>query len=121
MVAYPFSARPRGHSVLIDSMHRVKAMCAIDALGVAAMLQLPVEVSSHDPLNGTEISVRVDPGEGAWREPVTAVVLAASACCDGPSFQGCCDVLNFFETEGSANDYLGRHPGIDGLAISTSG
>ena len=29
-VAYPFSARPRGHSVLIDSTHRVEAMCAID-------------------------------------------------------------------------------------------
>ena len=117
LVAYPFSARPRGHSVLIDSTHRVEAMCAIDALGVAAMLQLPIEVNSHDPLSGAEIWVRVDPSEGAWWEPSTAVVLAGSACCEGPSFRGCCDVLNFFETEASANRYLRRHPELSGFPI----
>src|SRR5579884_1040209 len=94
LVAYPFSARPRGHSVLIDNSHRVEAMCAIDALGMASMLQLPIEVSSRDPLSGAEVWVRLDPGEGSWWEPSTAVVLAGSACCEGPSFRGCCDVLN---------------------------
>lgn len=62
--------------------------------------------------------MRVDPGEGAWWEPVTAVVLAGSACCDGPSFRGCCDVLNFFETEDSANRYLRGHPELNGFPIS---
>jgi hypothetical protein len=118
VVAYPFSARPRGHSVLIDSAYRVEAMCAIDALGIAAMLQLPIEVSSHDPLSGAEIWVRLDPGEGAWWEPASAVVLAGSACCDGPSFRGCCDVLNFFQTEDSAKSYLDRHPELGGFPIS---
>jgi hypothetical protein len=118
LVAYPFSARPHGHSVLIDSAHRVEAMCAIDALGIAAMLQLPIEVSSHDPLNGAEIWVRLDPDEGAWWEPTSAVVLAGSARCDGPSFRGCCDVLNFFETEDSANRYLDSHPELAGFPIS---
>ena len=118
LVAYPFSARPRGHSVLIDSTRRVEAMCAIDALGIAAMLQLPTEISSHDPLSGAEIWVRVDPGEGAWWEPTTAVVLAGSACGDGPSFRGCCDVLNFFQTEESANRYLAKHSELDGFPIS---
>jgi hypothetical protein len=118
LVAYPFSARPRGHSVLINSTHRVEAMCAIDALGIAAMLQQPIEVTSHDPLTGAEIWVRLDPGEGAWWEPTTAVVLAGSACCDGPSFRGCCDVLNFFQTEDSANNYLAAHPELSGFPIS---
>jgi hypothetical protein len=118
VVAYPFSARPRGHSVLIDNAHRVEAMCAIDALGIAAMLQLPIEVGSHDPLSGAEIRVRLDPGEGAWWEPTSAVVLAGSASCDGPSFRGCCDVLNFFQTEDSANRYLDKHPELDGFPIS---
>jgi hypothetical protein len=118
LVAYPFSARPRGHSVLIDNTYRVEAMCAIDALGIAPMLQLPVEVSSHDPLSGAEIWVRIDPDEGAWREPTTAVVLAGSACGDGPSFRGCCDVLNFFQTENSANSYLAKHPELTGFPIS---
>lgn len=118
LVAYPFSARPRGHSVLINSTHRVEAMCAIDALGIAPMLQQPVEVTSRDPLSGTEIWVRLDPGEGAWWEPPTAVVLAGSASCDGPGFRGCCDVLNFFETEASANSYLAAHPELTGFPIT---
>src|SRR5262249_21133202 len=78
LVAYPFSARPRGHSVLINSTHRVEAMCAIDALGIAPMLQQPIEISSHDPLSGTEIWVRLDPSERAWWGPTTAVLLAGS-------------------------------------------
>jgi len=118
LVAYPFSARPRGHSVLIDNSHRVEAMCAIDALGMASMLQLPIEVSSRDPLSGAEVWVRLDPGEGSWWEPSTAVVLAGSACCEGPSFRGCCDVLNFFATADSANHYLAKHPALSGFPIS---
>jgi len=118
LVAYPFSARPRGHSVLIDSTRRVEAMCAIDALGIAPMLALPIEITSHDPRSGAEIWVRLDPGEGAWWEPRSAVVLAGSASCDGPSFRGCCDVLNSFETEASANSYLAEHPELSGFAIT---
>jgi hypothetical protein len=118
IVAYPFSARARGHSVLINSTDRVEAMCAIDALGIAPMLQQPVEVTSHDPRSGGEIWVRLDPGEGAWWEPRSAVVLAGGASCDEPSFRGCCDVLNFFETEASANSYLAEHRELGGFPIS---
>jgi hypothetical protein len=45
VVAYPFSARDRGHRVLIDEIHEVEAMCAIDALGIAPMLGLPIRVA----------------------------------------------------------------------------
>ncbi len=118
LVAYPFSARPRGHSVLIDGTQRVEAMCAIDALGIAPMLQLPIEITSRDPLSGAEVWVRLDPGDGAWWEPTTAVVLAGSACCNGPSFRGCCDVLNFFESEETAEQYLNNQPELAGFPIS---
>ena len=118
IVAYPFSARPRGHTVLIDGTHRVEAMCAIDALGIAPMLQLPIEITSRDPYSGAEVWVRLDPGDGAWWEPTTAVVLAGSACCDGPSFRGCCDLLNFFESEETAEQYLNNQPELAGFPIS---
>jgi len=88
LVAYPFSAKPRGHRVLIDGERWVEAMCAIDALGIAPMLGLPVEIYSHDPLSGGEIWVRLDPSDGAWWEPQAAAVLSGSACCEGPSFPG---------------------------------
>jgi hypothetical protein len=117
LVAYPFSAEGRGHRVLIDE-HWVEAMCAIDALGIAPMLELPIEIVSRDPLSGAEIWVRLDPGDGAWWEPEAAVVLAASTRCEGPSFRGCCDVLNFFEAKENAERYLSNHDEINGFPIS---
>ncbi len=82
------------------------------------MLNLPIEITSGDPLTGTEIWVRLDPGDGAWWEPETAVVLAGSACREGPSFRGCCDVLNFFESRETAERYLHEHAELAGLPIS---
>jgi hypothetical protein len=118
VVAYPFSARPRGHRVTIDEGATVEAMCAIDALGIVAMLDLPVEIDSHDPLTGKEIRLRVGPGEEAGWEPESAVVLAGSGCVSGPSYGGCCDVLNFFETTETAERYLREHNNVAGMPIS---
>jgi len=97
VVAYPFSARDRGHRVLIERLHEVEAMCAIDALGIAPMLELPIEIRSRDPISGGEIHVQLHPQGAARWQPEGAVVLAGSTSCDGPTFGGCCDVLNFFE------------------------
>jgi Alkylmercury lyase len=118
VVAYPFSATARGHRVLIDGERWVEAMCAIDALGIAPMLGLSVEVYSRDPVSGGEVWVRLDPREGAWSEPNEAVVLGGSACCEGPSFRGCCDVLNFFETNANVERYLAENQSISGHPIS---
>jgi hypothetical protein len=93
-------------------------MCAIDALGIAPMFGVLVEVHTRDPLSGGEVRVRLDPGEGAWWEPEEAVVLSGSACCEGPSFRGCCDVLHFFETRENAERYLAEHREIGGHPIS---
>ncbi len=118
VVAYPFSAQARGHRVLVDGNQRVEAMCAIDALGIAPMLELPIEIVSRDPVSGGEVWVRLDPAEGAWWEPTDAVVLAGSTCCGGPSFRGCCDVLNFFESPENAQLYLREQAEIAGSTIS---
>ena len=117
-VAYPLSGPSRGHRVTIDGGATVEAMCAIDALGIAPMLELPAEISSHDPISGNEIRVRVDPDDGASWQPEEAVVLAGTISCDGPSFGGCCDVLNFFESAASAERYLEQHPDVGGNPIS---
>jgi hypothetical protein len=117
-VAYPFSASDRGHHVVIDGTSEVQAMCAIDALGIAPMLDLPVEIVSRDPITNGEIRVHLHPDEPASWQPEGAVVLAGSACCDGPSFRGCCDVLNFFETTANAARYLREHSEITGAPIT---
>ena len=93
-------------------------MCAIDALGIAPLLDRPIEIVPHDPLTAAEIWVRVDPGEGSWWEPRGTVVLAGAARCEGPSFRTCCDVLNFFQSSESAVRYLNTHPEITGRAVS---
>ncbi len=118
VVSYPFSTKPRGHRVLIDEKYWVEAMCAIDALGIAPMLGVAIEIHSRDPVNAGEVWVRLDPREGAWWEPEEAVVLSGSACCEGPSFGGCCDVLNFFATRENAERYLAEHPEVAGHPIS---
>ena len=116
-VAYPFSARARGHQVAFDG-RVVQAMCAIDALGIAAMLDQPIEVRSHDPISGREIRVHATPEAVASWQPETAVVLAGSSSCEGPSYCGCCDVLNFFESTENARRYLREHANVQGMPIS---
>jgi hypothetical protein len=93
-------------------------MCAIDALEIAAMLNQAIEVRSHDPISGSEISVRLHPDDGATWQPKTAVVFAGSSRCDDPSYSGCCDVLNFLETAETAQRYLREHDHVEGMPIS---
>ena len=50
LVAYPFSGRSTAHQVRFDG-REVYAMCAIDALGIAPMLDEAVEIASFDPLS----------------------------------------------------------------------
>jgi hypothetical protein len=118
LVAYPFSATPRGHRVLIDGRIWVESMCALDALGTAPMLELPTVVHSNDPLTGAPVHVRFDAhGEASW-EPQEAVVLAGRNCCGGPSFESCCTALNFFASEANALRYLEANPEVGGDPIS---
>ena len=115
-VAYPFSGHPTPHRVSIDG-HEAYAMCAIDALGIAPMLGLSIEIISHDPITSSEINVLLDAdGTGTWR-PQEAVVVAGRAC-DGAAFQGCCQVLNFFASLESAQQYLGEREDVSGFPIT---
>ena len=118
-VAYPFSGDPTAHRVrFLRSGHEAHAMCAIDALGIAAMFDEPIEVESRDPLSGEEVHAQVAPdGEGAW-EPASAVVVVGVLDRQADSCRGCCPVLNFFATIDNAEHWLASHPDIRGHAVS---
>ena len=116
VVAYPFSGRPTPHRVLLDG-REVFAMCAIDALGTAPMLDRPAEVISTDPIDGQEIRVSLSPDGSASWQPEQAVVVTGRAC-DGEAFRGCCQVLNFFASPGNAEHYLRRRTDASGFQIS---
>lgn len=131
--AYPFSASGTAHVVDIAGGPRVYAMCAVDALGIAAMLRTPVTVRSTDPATSDPVTVAV-PAEGGpavW-EPATAVVLAGrradcAPCPDPattqptatqPAADVCCGYVNFFATEASAAAWAEAHPEVTGQILA---
>jgi hypothetical protein len=127
--AYPFSAAPTTHVVTIAGGPSAYAMCAIDALGMAAMLNRDIAVHSVDPQSGTEIQVTITGGEAVW-DPATAVVLVGSIAptkivngeccppdtdqaCAAPAADRCCAVMNFFTSTSTAQIWLAAHPDVN--------
>lgn len=107
--AYPFSAIPTPHRVTIADGPTVHAMCAIDALGISAMLGRPVTITSDEPGTAQTVHVHVDGDQADWT-PSTAVVVAAttSDCC-APSAQRTCPHINFFTTPAAAHLWTEQH------------
>lgn len=110
--AYPFSPTPTRHVVTWPGGPTAWAMCAIDALGISAMLDRPVTVTSAEPDSGAAITVEVHRDRARWN-PDTAVVLAAAtgdACC--PSVDRTCGHINFFTSANAAHRWAATHPRV---------
>ena len=73
--AYPFSPVPTPIQVTWADGPAVYAMCAIDALGVSAMLGRPVTITAAEPGTGHLITVHADHRQTRW-DPADAVVFA---------------------------------------------
>lgn len=118
-VAYPFSATATAHTVRIAGGATAYSMCAIDALGVAAMVGADVLITSADPSTGEPVSVAVDAGGAVW-DPDTAVVFAGHTASEsaGPSAELCCGHINFFTSHATAAAWAGTRPGIAGGILS---
>ena len=113
--AYPFSALPTRHRVRISGEATVFAMCAIDALGISAMVGRPVVIESTDPATGEPVTVKVDWARSSW-DPATAVVYVGRTGgeCTEPSASVCCGYMNFFATRAAASAWAASHPEISG-------
>ncbi|GAA1879985.1 hypothetical protein GCM10009753_04110 [Streptantibioticus ferralitis] len=111
--AYPFSAVPTPHRVTIAGRTEVWSMCAVDALGIPAMLDTDVVITSSDPVTGEKITVTSTGGTTVW-EPSSAVVFLGRLSCSGPASAVCCDALNFFTNRASAQSWLTKHPEMTG-------
>ncbi len=116
VVAYPFSATPTRHRVRIDGRTDVYAMCAIDALGMAAMLGHDTRIDSADPTTGRPITVSTSGGRTHW-EPTGAVVFAGIDTCGGVAADCCCDYLNFFTDHAAAQAWADAHPLVPGQIL----
>ncbi|MFV9454980.1 alkylmercury lyase family protein [Rhodococcus sp. NM-2] len=114
--AYPFSSTPTPHRVRIAGGATVSAMCAVDALGMAAMLDTPVTITSADPVTADPITVTVDGGH-VTAQPATTVVFVGAQAGQGPSADTCCHYLNFFTDRASAQGWADTHSGIGGVIV----
>ena len=117
VAAYPFSASPTPHRVHIANATAVYAMCAVDALGMSAMLDAEVIIESVDPGTGDSITVTVR-GEEVAANPATAVVFVGSETGQGPSADTCCTYLNFFTAREVAQRWADDHPQVGGLVVA---
>lgn len=90
---YPFSTAPTPHGVIIGGRRR-SAMCAIDALGVPAMLDTEFAVEGRCAVCEAPIALRVRPGAVITSTPESAMVVARRD--EGePAFAGCCPFTVF--------------------------
>jgi hypothetical protein len=134
--AYPFSGVPTAHVVAVDGGPAGYSMCAVDALGIHAMLGRDTLIRSVDPRSGEPVEVVVRQGQAMWR-PATAVVFVGSDtttpvvpggdCCppDGSTGWGTvaaadryCAVMNFFTSSDSARSWIAAHPQVSGVMLS---
>jgi hypothetical protein len=116
--AYPFSPVATGIEVTWAGGPAAHAMCAVDALGMSAMLDRPVVIRAREPGTAATITVRVDDDQDTW-QPSTAVVYAAAIddrCC--PSVDRTCRYINFFTTVEAATGWAAEHPEVSGVLLN---
>jgi alkylmercury lyase-like protein len=119
--AYPFSPSRTAVRLSWAGGPVVYAMCAIDALGVSAMLGRPVTITAAEPGSGRVIIVEVDCGQAHW-SPGEAVVYAgttgSTAC---PSADRACGYINFFTSADAAQAWAASQHGITGKVLDQAG
>jgi hypothetical protein len=119
--AYPFSAGRTPIRVTWAGGPAAYAMCAIDALGMSAMLGRPVTITAAEPDTGRIIAVHVDGSRARWR-PRMAVVFAGSAgdtCL--PAADRSCGYINFFASRRAARAWARHHPEVTGRLLTRDG
>lgn len=115
--AYPFSPTPTAIQVTWSGGPVAYAMCAVDALGMSAMLGRPVTITATEPDSDRVVTVEVDGDHATWT-PDTAVVFAGTtddACC--PSVDRTCGTINFFTSHEAARQWSHRHPDATGTLL----
>ena len=115
--AYPFSPVPTPIQVRWAGGPVTYAMCAIDALGISAMLGRPVTITAAEPGTGRLITVEADGDRALWK-PKRAVVFAGATgddCC--PSVGRACGYINFFTSARAARKWADNNPGISGRVL----
>lgn len=115
--AYPFSPAPTPIQVRWGDGPVAYAMCAIDALGISAMLGRPVTITAAEPGTGRTITVHADRDQARW-DPPGAVVFAGTTgadCCHAADRT--CGYINFFTSTRAARTWARANPAITGEVL----
>jgi hypothetical protein len=106
-VAYPFSAAPSDHQVVLAGGHAPHAMCAFDALGIPFLASLTGAVHTRDPWSGERIQVRIDPScPDRFSASHLDAVLTVRRSGPGGIAEGCCPVMWLFTSHVAAARYV---------------
>jgi len=117
--AYPFSPSPTPIQVTWEGGPRGYAMCAIDALGISAMLDRPVTITAREPGSGRPVTVEVDRNQARWRPRRAVVFSGAASDAEGAcrAVDRSCGHINFFTSSRAAREWASRHPEITGTTL----
>jgi len=111
IAAYPFSIRPTRHSVELENGVTVFAMCAIDALGIPSMVNCNATIYS-DTDSGDGVYIFFRQQQVNWYPPDTVVLIGTESPM-GAAADVCCQHVNFFASQASAEDWAKAHPEIE--------
>jgi len=117
VLAYPFTAAPSAFTLLLPDGRIRYAVCAVDALGVAAMLGQPVKIRSvcYHCQERLELAVQPDGPRGGHDVMVWVgerAALRARAC------TSLCLTINFFRSEEHLAAWHGANPEVPGAAAT---
>lgn len=112
---YPLSATPTSHVVVIDGQPRY-AMCAIDALGIPAMLGQELDIAGRCSVCRTPIALRVGPGRIVSATPSEAMVVARRDETE-PAFAACCPFTVFVCGQQHAEQFVSGIAGTHALTL----
>src|SRR5258708_32138108 len=90
----------------------VWSMCAIDALGIPAMLGRDVVITSKDPVTGEPVTVTAGPDRTTAWQPAGTVGYVGSRSRSGPAATACCETPHFFTRTASARTLTRAHPDV---------
>ena len=116
--AYPFSAAATPIRVSWPGGPAAYAMCAIDALGMSAMLGRPVTIIAAEPGTGRVITVHADGDHARWNPSTTVVFAGCAGDAGRPSADGACRYINFFATARNARAWARRHREVTGRLLT---
>jgi hypothetical protein len=115
--AYPFSAVPTGHRVEIGK-RTLHALCAIDALGIPFMLDVPGAIRSECFWCHVPVEVHVADGKIRTHRPAGVVTWYPEKDSCGCTATSRCILINFFCSEDHLTAWRVGNPGEKGTALS---